>query len=183
MALKKLIAIIISCCFLLDIMGYHIIFYLRQEGIKAEMREAIRMQTKSELETDFVFDLNDKRAMKQLNWEGDDEFSFNGEMYDVIEKKIENAGLNDLGQRKLIIRALADKKETTLINNSKNKWGHDEKSNKAADDLFQLLQSLFHSSTTDEFAVIRPLANKFYFISPLLPLPVKKILTPPPQAC
>ena len=53
------------------------------------MRAAIRMQTYSVDEADFVFLLNDKQSMKQLDWEGNDEFSFNGEMYDVIEKKIE----------------------------------------------------------------------------------------------
>ena len=53
------------------------------------MRAAIRMQTYSEDETDFVFSVNDKQSMKQLDWEGNDEFSFNGEMYDVIEKKTE----------------------------------------------------------------------------------------------
>ncbi len=93
--MKKLIVIFLSVCFLLNITGYHIIFYLRQEEIKAEMREAIRLQTYSGDETDFVFLLNDKQSMKQLQWEGDDEFSFNGEMYDVIEKKTENARPGD----------------------------------------------------------------------------------------
>jgi hypothetical protein len=51
------------------------------------MKEAIRTQTYSEDETDFIFSLNDKQGIKQLDWEGDDEFSFNGEMYDVIERK------------------------------------------------------------------------------------------------
>src|SRR6185295_12150122 len=108
MVLKKLIVIFLSVCFLLNITGYHIIFYLRQEEIKAEMRAAIRMQAYSEDETDFVFSVNDKQSMSQLEWEGDDEFSFNGEMYDVIEKKIIDARPNDsVGHGKLIIRAIA----------------------------------------------------------------------------
>ena len=129
MTLKNLIVIFLSVCFLLNIIGYHVIFYLRQEGIKTEMREAIRMQTYSADETDFVFLLKDKQSMSQLDWEGDEEFSYNGEMYDVIEKKTE-AG-------KLIIRSIADKQETALLNKVKDHWNQNEKSNKVADELFQ----------------------------------------------
>lgn len=166
--------IFLSVCLLLDIIGYHFIFYLRQEEIKAEMREAIRLQTYSEHETDFVFSLDDKKGIKQLDWEGDDEFSFNGEMYDVIEKKTENG--------KMIIRAIADGQETALLNKAKDHWNQNEKSNKVADELFQLLQSLFHSSKTEEFVVIKPSANKISFISLLLPSEVIKIPTPPPRS-
>jgi len=173
MVLKKLIVICLLVCFLLNITGYHIIFYLRQEQIKTEMRAAIRMRTYSEDETDFVFLLNDKQSMKQLNWEGDDEFSYKGEMYDVIEKKIEDA--------KLVIRSIADKKETALLNKVKDHWNQNEKSNKVADELFQLLQSLFHSSKAEELVLIKPSVNRISFISLPLPSQVKKIPTPPPR--
>lgn len=174
MVLKKLIVIFLGVCFLLNITGYHIIFYLRQQEIKAEMRAAIRLQTYSEGETDFVFSANDKQSMKQLDWEGDDEFSYNGEMYDVIEKKTENG--------KLIIRSIADKQETALLNKAKDHWSQNEKSNKVADELFQLLQSLFHSSKTEELVLIKPSVNSVSFISLPLPSEVKKIPTPPPRA-
>ena len=182
MVLKKVIVIFLSVCFLLNITGYHIIFYLRQQEIKAEMRAAIRMQTYSEDETDFVFSINDKQSMSQLEWEGDDEFSFNGEMYDVIEKKIIDARPNDsVGQGKLIIRSIADKQETALLNKAKDHWNQNEKSNKVADELFQLLQSLFHSSKAEEFVFIKPSVNTVAFISLPLPSEVKKIPTPPPR--
>ena len=182
MVLKKLIVICLLVCFLLNITGYHIIFYLRQEQIKTEMRVAIRMRTYSEDETDFVFLLNDKQSMKQLNWEGDDEFSYKGEMYDVIEKKIEDARPNDpVGQAKLIIRSIADKQETALLDKVKDHWNQNEKSNKVADELFQLLQSLFHSSKAEELVLIKPSVNRIPFISLPLPSQVKKIPTPPPR--
>ena len=174
MVLKKLIFIFLSVCFLLNITGYHIIFYLQQEGIKAEMRAAIRMQTYSEDETDFVFSVNDKQSMSQLDWEGDDEFSYKGEMYDVIDRKIEDG--------KLTIRSIADKQETALLNKVKDHWNQNEKSNKVADELFQLLQSLFHSSKAEELVLIKPSVNRISFISLPLPSEVKKIPTPPPRA-
>ena len=137
------------------------------------MREAIRLQGYHEEETDFVFSLNDKQGMKQLDWEGDDEFSFNGEMYDVIEKKT--------GNGKLIIRSIADKRETALLNKAKDHWSQNEKSNRVADELFQLLQSLFHSSKTEELVLIKPSVNTASFISLQLPSQVRKIPTPPPR--
>ena len=173
MLLKKLLVIFLSLCFLLNITGYHLIFYLRQEGIKADMRETIRMQTYSEHETDFAFLTGDILAMGQLDWKGDDEFSFNGEMYDVIEKKTENG--------KLIIRSIADGRETALLNNLKDHWAQDEKSNKVADELSQLLQSLFYSSKTEELVLIKPIVNRNSFVSLVLPSQVKKIPTPPPR--
>ena len=165
--------IFLSFCFLVSITGYHIIFYLRQEGIKAEMRQAIRLQNYNEHETDFSFSINNRKSMAQLAWEGDDEFRFNGEMYDVIDKKIENG--------KLIIRSIADKRETALLNKVKDHWNQNEKSNKVADELFQMLQSLFHSSKTDELVLIKPSVNSISFISLQLPSQVRTIPTPPPR--
>ncbi len=173
MVVKKIIIILLCICFFLNITGYHIIFYLRQQEIKAEMREVIRMQSHNEHETDFSFSVNDKHSMDHLDWKGDDEFSFNGEMYDVIEKRIENG--------KLIIRSIADKRETALLDKLTRHWNQSEKSNKVADELFQLLQSLFHSSKTDEFVLIKPLVDKISFISLPLPSQVKQIPTPPPR--
>ena len=173
MVVKKIVIILLCLCFFLNITGYHIIFYLRQQEIKAEMREAIRMQTYREHETDFSFSIKDKHSMDQLDWEGDDEFSFNGEMYDVIEKRIENG--------KLVIRCIADKRETALLDKLKGLWNQSEKSNKVADELFQLLQSLFHSSKTEELVFIKPSVYKISFISLALPSQVKQIPTPPPR--
>jgi len=137
------------------------------------MRQAIRLQNYYEHETDFSFSINDGKSMAQLDWEGDDEFRFNGEMYDVIDKKIENG--------KLIIRSIADKRETALLNKVKDHWNQNEKSNKVADELFQMLQSLFHSSKTDELVLIKPSVNRISFISLQLPSQVRTIPTPPPR--
>src|SRR5689334_24395148 len=171
---KKLIVIFLSFCFLLNITAYHLIFYFRQEKIKTEMREGIRMQRYSEHETDFTFSLNDKRSIDQLAWEGDDEFSFNGEMYDVIEKKNENG--------RLIIRAIADNRETDLLNKVRGHWDQNEQSNKVADELFQILQSLYHSPKAQTLVLIRPSVNRNAFISLPLPSLAKTIPTPPPRS-
>ena len=105
--MKKIIAILLILCLFLDITAYQIIFYFEQQQIKSGMKQQIRLRSYSEEETDFVIPVNDKARLQQFHWEGDDEFSLNGEMYDVIEKKTEN--------NKLFIRSLSDKKETDLV--------------------------------------------------------------------
>ena len=130
------------------------------------------MQSYSEHETDFSLSVNDKRLMDQFDWKGDDEFSFNGGMYDVIEKKTENG--------KLIIRSIADDRETALLNEVNDHWNQNEKSNKVADELFQMLQSLFHPPKTEVLALIKPTVNRNRFISLPLPSQAKTIPTPPP---
>ena len=137
------------------------------------MRMVIRMQTHSEDESDFTFSLNDKKGMTKLDWDGDDEFSYNGEMYDVIEKKVVN--------NTLIIRALADKDETDLVNKFNTNQRDNNRSNKIANELFQILQTLFHNSKSTELVCIKPSRYTLYYFSVTLPSPVKKIPTPPPQ--
>jgi hypothetical protein len=170
---KRLAVIFLSLCFFLNIVAFHFIFYFRQQAIKQEMRMAIRMQSHSEDESDFTFSQDDKKGMAKLDWDGDDEFSYNGEMYDVIEKKVVNSTL--------IIRALADKDETDLVNKLGASQRDNDKSNKIANELFQILQTLFHNSKSTELVCIKPSTNNFYYFSVTLPSPVKKIPTPPPQ--
>jgi len=124
------------------------------------MKKLLLTQKNKEEENDFVFSLNDKVAMAKLEWEGDNEFRLNGEMYDVIEKKTEG--------NKLTLRCLADKKETTLLKKANDRWGENEKNNKAVNELFQLLQTLFHSSQSAGFSFNETSGNNFYtFLEPL----------------
>lgn len=68
---------------------------------------------------------------KQLCWEDDQEFSFKGEMYDVIEKKREG--------KILIIRCIPDKKETDLL----KEYQKQNKRNSSSSTVFQLITTQF----------------------------------------
>jgi hypothetical protein len=136
------------------------------------MKKAILLQESSRYETDLTYSLNDQASMKQLHWEGDDEFSLNGEMYDVVQKKVEG--------NKLIIRALADEKETALLDKASDNWKENGRSNKIANDLFQLLQNLFHQ-TSEDIIIIKPLRFGIHCSSETLSFRAKKIPSPPPQ--
>ena len=112
--------------------------------------------------------------MQNLHWEGNDEFSFDGQMYDVVEKKIEDG--------KIMIRCIADKKETALVNKLNDNSNGNEKDNKIVNELFQFLQTLFHNSKSEDLAFGELVKCKCHFPIERLQFQIKKIPTPPPQA-
>ena len=164
--------ILLICCFLLNIIGFHIFFYFRQGEVKTEMKKLLRLNVNINEER-FAFSLNDIGAFQKLKWEGDNEFSLNGEMYDIIGKKIQDG--------KIVIRCIRDKEETALVNKLKDNWRENEKSNKIVNKLFELLQTPFYNAKSEEIAFKELTINSFCFPFERLPLQVKKIPTPPPQ--
>jgi len=155
------------------IVGHHIIFHLQQAGIKAEMKRLVTHQLSKNETENLVFALYDQETFGKLNWEGDLEFNFNGEMYDVVSKKI-------VGD-KMIIQCINDKKETILVNKLCNDWKENDRSNKMANELFQLLQTLFHEDNSKDFPMATATAFSSSFLLDKLPSQIKKIPTPPPQ--
>lgn len=170
--MKRIIAISLLCCFFLNIIGFHVLFFIHQEAIKNKMEKAVRLHNGNG-QRELVFLLSDKKALNQLSWDGDDEFSLNGKMYDVIEKKIEH--------NKLIIDCLADKEETALLGEVSDHWRQNDNNNKIASEFFQLLQTLFHNPKTEGLALAKPIRYNIYFLLKTLPIGVKRIPTPPPQ--
>jgi hypothetical protein len=86
-------------------------------------------------------------------------------MYDVIEKKIEDAPPErpQSGRQKLIIRSIAGQTGDRFVGIRQKTTGIKmKKSNKVADELFQLLQSLFHSSKAEELVLIKPSVNRSF---------------------
>jgi len=154
-------------------MGHHILFHLQQAGIKAEMKRQVKLQlSKSETEN-FIFALDNQEPFGNLNWDGDLEFNFNGEMYDVISKRIEG--------NKLIVQCINDKKETALVNKLCDSWKENDRSNKMANELFQILQTLFHENNYKDISIDTPTTFSSLFLLNKLPFQIRKIPTPPPQ--
>ena len=138
------------------------------------MKNVLRLQINNKDAEEFVFSPDDQESFQKLIWENDEEFSLNGKMYDVKAKKVENG--------KMIIRCIADEKETALVNKMNNNWKESEKSNKLVNELFQLFQNLFHNSKTTDIAFTNPAKQNFFFPLEKLPVQLKKIPTPPPQS-
>jgi hypothetical protein len=137
------------------------------------MKKALRLQANNEDETTFVYSLDDKKSIEQLEWEGNDEFSLNGEMYDMIEKKIEN--------NKLIIRCISDKKETALIKKYE-KINNENNSKSKSALLLKLVSSSYLATVNAELLIkYKPVPSIIYFQCEIVSSRPLDVLTPPPQ--
>jgi hypothetical protein len=139
------------------------------------MKERIRTHPGNGDETVFVFSMDDKTAMNKLEWEGDDEFSLNGEMYDVIEKKTEND--------KLIIRCLSDKDETALIKKY-SQINHETNRESKTALLIKLVSSLylFEEAENIFFKPVYHRVQTYFYFQNVFSIS-QEVLTPPPRYC
>lgn len=163
--------------FFLNLIGHHIIFQLQQWQIKTEIKKIAAQYPNNKDEVVLVFSLNDKSDLQKIKWDGDDEFSLYGKMYDVTEKKIENG--------KLIIHCITDKQETRLIEkyDSINKNDFDNhSSNTKSVLLLKIFNSLYLPvSDGSSFSTNISSGNHFLFLDNLIPSGYTKILKPPPK--
>ena len=119
---KRLVAIFLFLSLVITITGYQAVYYFYLQQVKAEMKQHLLSAASNEVTT-FVIHTDNAAEVSALQWEEETEFSLNGTMYDVLEKKQHG--------NTLILRCIADTKETALIrqyqqltknNNSAQKW-------------------------------------------------------------
>ena len=138
------------------------------------MKKLILLHTNNRREEVFVFALNDKKEIEKLVWEGSDEFRLNGEMYDVIEKKIQD--------EKLVIRCISDKKETTLLTKYE-KINHEDNSKGRSALLVKLISSFYLPGTNNVICIDNNLALlHISFQQRIFSTHRHDVLTPPPQS-
>ena len=116
--------------------------------------------------------MDDKKTIAQLEGEGD-EFSLNGEMYDIIEKKIVNG--------KLVIRCISDRKETAMIKKYQ-KLNKENNSKSKSALLLKLVSGSYLAATNSEFIMEYTISpSKIYFHAQIISSQASDVLTPPPQ--
>lgn len=103
---RNLVAILLFICLFFTVLGYHFIFYVQLTSAKAEMQKILPHIKDNAHITEFHLSAEEAQ---NLNWDDDNEFSYKGQMYDVIEKKIQNGAL--------VIKCISDKNETALLDN------------------------------------------------------------------
>jgi len=156
--------------------GYHFIFHFHQSEIKREVKQAIKSNPGNENIVKFSFSVNDKESIEKLSWEGDDEFILDGEMYDVISKKIENG--------KLIIHCISDKKETALIKKYEEISQNNPltSSSKKSILLLKWLNGIYSPPGVQDFLIDQPrLKLSFQRNNSFISSTCSDVLTPPPQ--
>jgi hypothetical protein len=156
-------------CFSLTFAGYHLVFYLQRAALKSEMKAFLKDQKthKDVVQINFT-----EQELNQLEWEGDDEFFFEGEMYDVIQKK-ENGNSTT-------ILCVADKKETALL----NEYQKTHKRNSSNSAIAQLISIQF--VLPDDCPLQQPqkiietfFIEHHYFLQNL----ASAVVLPPPDVC
>jgi hypothetical protein len=105
---KKIATIFVLCSLLIYIGGYHLMYALHKQNIKAEMRQWVSSHKRSELGDRFSFVQNgDTISDPAFEWEETNtEFRYHGELYDVIQIRYD--------KDKVHIIALKDGKENEL---------------------------------------------------------------------
>lgn len=171
--MKKITAILLLLCLLFTAFGYHIVFQFQIAEAKTEMQQHIHSALYSKVYSDLVFD---QKHIADISWIEEDEFRWNGEMYDVISKE-------SLGDS-LLIRCIPDNKETLLVCQYLRSGKDNESGQQPSTYLIRLMNSYFLSTTLEVPAAIQHRIYKiykpysFYILANFLP-----VSTPPPRAC
>ena len=150
-------------------MGYHLIFNFELASVKSEMKAFLQTQKNHK---DVVEILLTNEQSKQVDWEDENEFRFNGEMYDVIEKKIV--------KKQLFIRCVEDRKETALL----NEYQKDNKRNSSNSITVQLITAQF--ILPNDCSLKQPekiISQNFIHRSSSLQNIASTVLLPPPDVC
>lgn len=171
MMIKKPAALVAILLLFFITAGYHFLFRIQIAEAKSEMKAHLININKQDV-TEFVFAGN---QLSQLDWENDSEFSYNDEMYDVLEKATENG--------KTTIRCISDEKESSLV----TAYQQIEKSNseKNSSNIFlKLITTPFVPSSSIVLEKLS-LISKPHFknISSQAAAVYLDVLTPPPCIC
>ena len=160
--LKKIVALVFLLAGFMPVL-LTLLFLYRQQLIKHEMKEMLetsRLQTITIKEKDVV-------------WMDDHEIWVNEHMFDIHTKKLENGNYTFTG--------LYDEEETNLVKKHKDTTEKNSEENQLLSSLFQLLQTSFIEDETNS-PVTGITINKYsLFTLQHISVPVKNILTPPPQ--
>ncbi len=175
--MRLLSVILLLACLFVQTGAFWLLGWQQQRSVKKEMKALIRSNSFGQQTETFVFDLvNGKPSAASFYWEEENEFYYQGKMYDVIRQKVSG-----------------NKIEITCINDKKEK------------ELLEELSSLYQKtgSNAGKSNSNNPVSFNFIFIEPgLISLPAapctvtknfasyqaslfitaKEILTPPPQA-
>jgi hypothetical protein len=103
--MRKIFSILFLIVFLFNIMGYYPVFLLRQQNIRNELTHIINQNIASGILTVLSFE---KSQINSLQWLKKNEFSYKGDLFDVIMTESRENG-------KIYYYCFVDKKEKHLI--------------------------------------------------------------------
>jgi len=149
--------------------GYHLFYHYHLAEAKREMHQRL-LQLPGAHVSELLFS---GEEMASLGWEGNSEFRYRGEMYDVIsiEKK----------EGHFLVKCVADHKETALLEQY-FKAQQQSGNNAPTKSILKLLNVHFLSSSVAFLQTPEVKNNKHEScFRSWLPHPTQPIVTPPPQ--
>jgi hypothetical protein len=115
--------------------------------------------------------LNEEEA-KQVYWEDENEFRYNNEMYDVVEKQVQG--------KLIVIRCIQDEKETSLL----NEYQKSRKHNPDNSTIVQLITAQFDLPADTSLQLPTRIIEKvFTGPSYYIPKIASTVFLPPPDVC
>mgnify|MGYP001550130519 FL=1 len=138
------------------------------------MREYLHSGNRPGDVTELQISVNDSKELGKLKWENDKEFHLNGNMFDVIEKRIENG--------KWISRCISDKQETNLVKAYEKMNQDDPAAKNRSTVLLKLINLPFIITKMSSLSSIKERSNIFSYPSSYsISSYHGDVLTPPPQ--
>ena len=160
----------------MQVMGYYFVFRSRQLEIKKQMRSYLLANPENSNLITFEYSIPDNTNDK-LQWENENEFSYQGNMYDVLDRRS--------GHDKIVIRCIEDRNETSLLKTFEELLRRQSSSSKSP--FASLLQFDISLYVITDITILTPpddsISLFFCNYNLLLPEHSPEILTPPPQDC
>ncbi len=161
----------------MQVLGYFIVFRVRQLELKREVWMYLQLNKKDKHLTHFQFPAQNGTVLNdKFEWEEENEFRFEGRMYDVIELKVH--------RDKVILTCVEDKKENDLLNTFEKIHKTQSHGKNKSVAVAQFLDILYLSSEPAHVSSpsFTRLTNIHRYQSPLFDR-IREILTPPPKNC
>jgi hypothetical protein len=104
--MKKIFSIFLLLIFLFNLAGYFIVFKIMQCSVQQEMKTYLENNPSSKETETIVIPNSELASSSRLKFIDDDEFTYNGKLYDIVSKKTVNGStvfycMNDKQEEKL----------------------------------------------------------------------------------
>jgi len=167
---RKVFAIIAVGCLLLMNAGYIVLYYFRLAEVREEMHKELLSARKTELTT-FIFT---SEQVAGLDWEEDNEFRYQSEMYDVLQMQTDEG--------KTTILCLPDRKEKELREAYANNQSPSKKESSSTV-ILKLLQAPFLLTAMPDVTCFYHEKECFILYHSNLISSSPSVITPPPKEC
>lgn len=173
--MRKLLSFILLFCLVLYMGGYHLVYALYRQELKNEMRAWLSVHDNEPIGDNFYFSLNGKNITDDaFTWEEHDhEFSYHGELYDVVTIHYTENGVT--------IHALKDGRENELAKQLAG-LDHTKQEKNSHKALLKFFPVCILPLLTEEAPAERALSLYNRTITPAAVFLPASILTPPPRA-